>query len=196
MPTHETLASLFHLFSIAKHCLDDSVRRECERIASTLPVHVIPPDTDDVYLKRYGVADLGDGGHVYLHHILRSDAERRACHSHPWSARAMILAGGYEEERRASSLVAGYHVKRNAYYPGDINVIEPDTFHRIDLFGDVSAWTILITSPKIARAEGEPSWSFWDRDTGLTTGYRDFLAARGIDAVSTPQNLATGDRAA
>ena len=60
----------------------------------------------------------------------------------------------------------------------------------------MSAWTILITGPKIVRVEGEPSWSFWDRDTGLTTGYRDFLAAKGIDAVSTPQNLATGERAA
>ena len=198
MSTHETLAELFYLFSIARHCPDDTVRRECERIASTLPVHVIPPDADDsnVYLKRYGVADLGDGGHVYLHHVMRGDGAIEL-HSHPWPARAMILAGGYREERRFQLAhdSTRYRVGVDNYYPGDTNFINASTFHRIDLFGDVSAWTILITGPKIARVEGEPSWSFWDRNTGLTTGYRDFLAAKGIDAVSTPHNLATGVRA-
>ena len=43
---------------------------------------------------------------------------------------------------------------------------------------------------KVVRADGEASWSFWDRDTGITTGYRDFLAAKGLAAVSTPQTSA------
>lgn len=191
LPSYLRLAKLFSIFDRCAR-LPTTSRRDCEELAAQLPCHPIPPEGQgDPYIRRYGVADLGDGCHVYLHHILRSDAETRHLHSHPWPARAFVLVGGYEEDRRYAVERArtGFDVTRAIYRPGDVNVIEADTFHRIDLLAE-SAWTILITGPKIARAKDEPSWLFWNRDTGATTDYREFIAAKGYEAVSTPQDLA------
>ena len=194
IPPHVAIATLFELHrntGLKFPTLD--VRRECESMAKHLPCHVIPGSDRSVYLRRYGVADLPDGGHVYLHRIERSD-EDDALHSHPWSANALILVEGYREELRVVDVTCptGFDIERHRFKPGDVNSIEADTFHRIDLIDGRPAWTILLTGPKIARADGEASWSFWDRLTGATTGYVDFLAAKGLAAVSTPQNLASG----
>ena len=195
-PSHVTMATLFRLFEGTRyrHSNGDSVRNACEDLALHLPCHTILGADGTPYLKRYGVADMGDGGHVYLHHIMRPD-QSVELHNHPWGARALILAGGYREERRVSDLVSptGYRIELADYEPGDTNTISPDTFHRIDSMVASSTWTILITGPKASRAIGEPSWSFWDRATGVQTGYKEFLAAKGLEGNSTPQNLATGN---
>ena len=194
IPPHHAIATLFELHrntGLKFPTLD--VRRECEAMAKHMPCHVIPGSDGSVYLRRYGVADLPDGGHVYLHRIERSD-EDDALHSHPWSANALILVEGYREERRIVDTTSptGYAIDRHRFKPGDVNPIEADTFHRIDLIDGRPAWTILLTGPKRAVAEGQASWSFWDPVTGAVIGYEDFLAAKGLVARSTPQNLASG----
>jgi hypothetical protein len=111
---------------------------------------------------------------VYLHHFHRGDDEREL-HSHPfrWSC-ALILAGGYVEERRmtlpAELAAVGkpYLVEARTLRPGMINLLRHDTFHRVELL-EKDAWTLFVTGPKIA------SWSFWDRDTGKETSWVEFI---------------------
>ncbi len=69
-----------------------------------------------------------------------------------------------------------------------VNVIEPDTFHRVDLLSN-DAWSLCITGPKVARADGEASWSFWDRDTGALTPWREFVTRLGLVPTPTPPGL-------
>lgn len=196
LPAHQILSELFPIFQMAGiPCLGlpALTRLRCERLAERLPCHIIPPEGNgETYIRRYGVADLGDGSHIYLQNILRSDGDK-ALHSHPWPARAFIQAGSYREERRYTSPIGDHEVRHRVYAAGDLNEIESDTFHRLDLLNDESVWTILITGPKVDR---QPSWSFWDRDTGVTTGYREFIAAKGYEAKSTPQDLASAARVA
>lgn len=194
IPPHVAIATLFELHRNAGASAPTlDVRRECESMAKHLPCHVVPGSDGSVYLRRYGVVDLPDGGHVYLHRIERSD-EDSALHDHPWPANALILVEGYREERRVVDVTmpTRYDVERQRFKPGDVNPIMTDTFHRIDLIDGRPAWTILLTGPKVQRPHGQDSWSFWDRATGATTGYVEYLAAKGLVAMSTPQNLASG----
>lgn len=192
LPDYQRLILLFQIFD---HCAEFPVmtRKACEELAAQLPCHLIPPEGNgETYIRRYGVADLGDGSHVYLQNILRGDGDR-ALHSHPAPARALILCEGYGEERRVRipGSPTGYGVVSRVYRPGDVNELGADTYHRLDLLSDVSAWTIFIMGPKLDR---QPSWSFWNRDTGITTGYREFIAAKGYEAKSTPQDLVSSSR--
>ncbi len=185
----KTEPAIAHLFSLVfqSQMIPGAIspQRALIEIAATLPCHVIQGRDGDVYLERYGVAALSTGGRVYLHHILRSDADREL-HSHPWAAVCYQLVGGYIEERRAG---AGVEVHR--YTPGMVNTIEPDTFHRVDLTGK-DAWSLCITGPKAERAEGEASWSFWNRDTGATTPWREFITRMGLVPTPTPTGLCGG----
>ena len=107
---------------------------------------------------------------LYLHRFHRSD-EDGELHSHPfeWSV-ALILAGGYREERRDNTWgfpsVGARDVK-----PWTLNFIRHDTFHRVDLLED-DAWSLFLVGPKTK------SWGFWDRVTGQYTEWREFLRRR------------------
>jgi len=101
---------------------------------------------------------------LYLHRFHRSDDDT-ALHNHPWRwARSLILAGGYIEERRIDGRVVRHVVR-----PGSWRRIDQDDFHRVDLL-EHDCWSLFIAGPKAA------SWSFWDRDTGETVPWREFIA--------------------
>jgi hypothetical protein len=101
---------------------------------------------------------------IYLHRFHRSDDDI-ALHSHPWVwARSLILAGGYVEERRIGSRVVRILVK-----PWSWRRINQDDFHRVDLLEN-DCWSLFIAGPKAS------SWSFWDRKTGETVPWREFIA--------------------
>ena len=107
---------------------------------------------------------------LYLHRFHRSD-EDGELHSHPfeWSV-ALILAGGYREERRDNAL--GFpSVRARDIKPWTLNFIRHDTFHRVDLLED-DAWSLFLVGPKTK------SWGFWDRVTGQYTEWREFLRRR------------------
>lgn len=104
---------------------------------------------------------------VYLHHFHRSD-EDGECHNHPWQwSLAIILAGGYSEERRTKDDTVVRRVKK----PGSINMIRATDFHRVDLI-EHDAWTLFIAGPKVA------TWGFWNRDTKEYLHWRDFIDKR------------------
>lgn len=130
---------------------------------------------------------------VFLHRFHMSD-DADALHNHPckWSF-SIILLGGYVEERRVSKLASGqgcicnivdiqrslhhdhhdakYHVVRRTLKPGSLNVIRDSDYHRVDLLDD-ECWTLFFAGPKVA------SWSFWDRATGETTKWWEFIQKR------------------
>ncbi len=88
---------------------------------------------------------------LYLHRFHRGDDDR-ALHSHPWSwAVALVLAGGYIEERRV-----GDSVVRRIVRPFRVVFLTSDTYHRVDLLGDES-WSLFLAGPKVG------TWYFWDR---------------------------------
>lgn len=112
---------------------------------------------------------------VYIHKFHRGDDDDQL-HNHPWSwSISLILAGGYREERRMGRFVYERIVK-----PLHLNFIAGDDYHRVDLL-EKDAWSLFIAGPRVS------SWNFWDRHTGETTPWRQFIARkRGIDARDVP----------
>ncbi len=121
---------------------------------------------------------------LYLHRFHRGDDDT-ALHSHPWAwAVSLVLVGGYWEERRVRSnyeatlgapTADADAVVRREVRPGTLNVLQADTFHRVDL-RDGDCWTLFLVGPK------ETGWFFWDRWTDITTPWRQFIAElRGAD---------------
>ncbi len=137
-------------------------------LAADLPKRVIHGGNGP-YLTRYKLHDFEDGRHVYLHFFHRSD-EDRELHNHPWSGKSLILTGGYLEERRLEDDRIGYFT----YAPGSVSILAPQTFHRVDLIQpETGCWTLFLTGAK------EQSWGFWNRDSGVYTPWREFLAEKG-----------------
>lgn len=103
---------------------------------------------------------------VYLHKFHRGDDDREL-HSHPWQwALSLILSGGYVEERRDGDSVVTRVLK-----PGQWNVLRSGDYHRVDLLDDES-WSLFVVGPKFA------SWSFWNRMTGETIPWREFITRK------------------
>jgi hypothetical protein len=148
--------------------------------APKVPADFVSPF--DEYGNPIPEAVWADGIGVYLHRVHRSDDEL-ALHNHPWMwARAIILHGGYLEERRTRwDIVRGYRRR-----PGDVVELDAGTFHRVQLAkcgcrvcvsvpeaerADVESWSLFVCGPKHGR-----SWGFWDRDTGVFLPWREFIA--------------------
>ena len=96
---------------------------------------------------------------VYLHHIMRSDAERHL-HDHPWSFVSIILRGGYREHTMDGS----------RDYKAPAILFRPATWaHKLEL--QQPAWT-LVFATKTVRRWGfltEKGWCFW-RNYDYTNG--------------------------
>ncbi len=144
-------------------------------LAARLPCRTIMGEAGP-YLSRYTLYDIPGGGHAFLHYFHRGDADK-TLHNHPWCGESLILSGGYREERREVMAVSGgrdvYCVTERVYLPGDVNVLQPDTFHRVDLLTD-GCWTLFLVGARVQ------SWGFWDRETGVVTPWREALASRGL----------------
>jgi hypothetical protein len=52
--------------------------------------------------------------------------------------------------------------------PWSINIIRDTTYHRVDLI-DSECYSLFIAGPRAS------SWSFWERDTGRTVPWRQFI---------------------
>jgi len=134
-------------------------RTWCQAFARTLQVqHILR--NEQPYLERYFVAGWSptnrrSGPAVFLHHFVASDANDQV-HSHPWGwSVSLILTGGYREERCLSD---GSMVVRE-YQPGDVNVLEANDTHRIDLLSS-DCWTLFLAG------QFEKAWSFAPRCAG------------------------------
>jgi hypothetical protein len=78
---------------------------------------------------------------VYIHCFHRSPQP----HNHPWKVSAsLIVSGGYREERRTR----GDAVQVKDFYPGAINVIRANDYHRVDLHVP-ETWTVFVSGPRV-----------------------------------------------
>jgi hypothetical protein len=113
-----------------------------------LPVQHIRPHGVP-YLDRYFIRGYSPYRHagspdasLYLHHFLASDPQGEV-HSHPWGwALSLLLVGGYREHRcegERGTLVSTYR-------PGDVNVLRPETRHRVELL-EADGWSLVLVGP-------------------------------------------------
>ena len=84
---------------------------------------------------------------VFLHNFLKSDPDD--VHDHPWPYATLILKGGYWEWIPHFDTVGRktgeYQVWRG---PGHFRISKANSFHRIELDPDITAWTLFMPGPK------------------------------------------------
>ena len=105
---------------------------------------------NEPYLERYYLF-LKDRErfpfNVFLHKFLKSDPDD--VHDHPWPYATLILKGGYWEWIPHFDTVGRktgeYQVWRG---PGHFRVSKANSFHRIELDPDITAWTLFMPGPK------------------------------------------------
>jgi hypothetical protein len=104
----------------------------------------------------------------YLHRMYRPDADR-ALHNHPWRwAVAIVLAGGYTEER-----LKGGKVITRRMRPGRFNFLGPQSFHRITELHGKETWTLFIAGQRVS------DWGFMDPERGLVP-HKEYFELKGI----------------
>lgn len=149
--------------------------RRLEAAAERLPSRTISTN-DSPYLTRWylwpeGPRDADDEGSdlpfaVFLHKVHRGDAERDQ-HNHPWDLSvAIVLAGGYREER-------GTEVR--TVLPGTVNIIRRDDFHRVDLLNPtIGSWSLFVAGRKTG------GWGFKDASTGVVTPWQTYIMSKAM----------------
>ncbi len=169
--------------------IEDLIERACQRIAKLAPAHrLITRGDNEPYLERYYffrrewlrdwfkkrdmktpwiVAWIPS---VYLHHFLKGDDEEEL-HNHPWrKSIAIILTGGYREERRVGNVV-----KSRILRPVSINIIQDVDFHKVELLDkERGVWTLFIAG----KRNTEDVWSFWHPTTDRYVDWREHVANR------------------
>jgi len=94
---------------------------------------------------------------VFLHKFLKSDPDD--VHDHPWPYATLILKGGYWEWIPHFDTVGRktgeYQVWRG---PGHFRISKANSFHRIELDPDITAWTLFMPGPK------QRDWGFLVRN--------------------------------
>jgi len=155
-----------------------SLRAALTRLCAHLPRRDITGPDGSLYVSQYLLSPSAEktAWRLRLHHFVRGDVDREL-HSHPWYGVSLILAGGYFEEYRVQPnrlrWPEKYVVLTRIFRPGAINLITPETFHRVDLV-EHDAWTLFLSSPM------RGSWGFWNRMTGVYEDYADFFRRVGL----------------
>jgi len=84
---------------------------------------------------------------IFLHKFLKSDPDD--VHDHPWPYATVILKGGYWEWIPHFDTVGRktgeYQVWRG---PGHFRISKANSYHRIELDPDITAWTLFMPGPK------------------------------------------------
>ena len=97
---------------------------------------------------------------IFLHKFLKSDPDD--VHDHPWPYATVILKGGYWEWIPHFDTVGRktgeYQVWRG---PGHFRVSKANSFHRIELDPDITAWTLFMPGPK------QRDWGFLVQNTWI-----------------------------
>ncbi len=128
-----------------------TVRKLLYKITGYLPCRLIDINGKP-YLERYYLGKVL-GITFYLHRFINGDGDREV-HDHPWAhAVALVLAGGYKEERVTSFDPTGWKFKLRTLFPGRINFIFGNSYHRI-AGAKPETWTLFI------HGKRTKSWGF------------------------------------
>lgn len=138
------------------------------RYSATLPCRLIHRDGGERYLERYA-AGSAFGMTAYLHRFVSEDADDWL-HDHPWAwSIAIVLTGGYEEERLVwFDVERGWKAKtRRIGGLRRINIIRGGDFHRIARCHP-ETWTLFIHSPRVK------TWGFLQRAPFCVNYYQPY----------------------
>ena len=131
-------------------------------LTARLPCRLIRMESGP-YLERYYLGQLF-GVTFYLHRFVSSDSERHV-HNHPWRrGGALILTGGYIEERALDICPAAgpsgcwtRRIRRRWF-----NRVDANTVHRIHS-AQRPTWTLFFHSPR-PKVEGtNKGWGFFEQ---------------------------------
>lgn len=121
---------------------------------------IMDRQADEPYLERYYVF-LKDRKrfpfNVFIHKFLKSDPDD--VHDHPWPYATLILKGGYYEwipEFDSTGKKIGE--VRHWRGPGHFRVCSANSYHRIELNPNVTAWTMFMPGPQ------KREWGFLVKD--------------------------------
>ena len=121
---------------------------------------IMDRQADEPYLERYYVF-LKDRKrfpfNVFIHKFLKSDPDD--VHDHPWPYATLILKGGYYEwipEFDSTGKKIGE--VRHWRGPGHFRVCSANSYHRIELDPNVTAWTMFMPGPQ------KREWGFLVKD--------------------------------
>lgn len=93
---------------------------------------------------------------IFVHKFLKSDPDD--LHDHPWPYATLILKGGYYEwipkYDETGRKICEVAVWRG---PGSFRICSANSFHRIELDPDVTAWTLFMPGPQ------KREWGFQTR---------------------------------
>jgi hypothetical protein len=111
---------------------------------------VMDRQSDEPYLERYYLflKDREDFPfNVFLHKFLKGDPDD--VHDHPWPYATLILRGGYYEWTPEFDS-EGKKISETRHWrgPGHFRICSPNSYHRIELKADVTAWTLFMPGPK------------------------------------------------
>jgi len=84
---------------------------------------------------------------IFLHKFLKSDPDD--VHDHPWPYATLVLKGGYWEWIPHFDTVGRKTGEYQAWRgPGHFRISKANSFHRIELDPDITAWTLFMPGPK------------------------------------------------
>lgn len=137
------------------------------------PCRLIEREAGVPYLYRHYLrkADSSEFG-AFLHRFVASD-QVEELHCHPWSWSFSIILEGHYEEERAGRLIrlddeedfgdpvryGLYDIKKKIFKPFDVNMINHDDYHRVELLSP-EVWTLFVHGPR------KGDWRFVHRETG------------------------------
>lgn len=129
---------------------------------------------NEPYLERYYLF-LKDRKtfpfNVFLHKFLKGDPDD--VHNHPWPYATLILKGGYYEWLPqfdySGNKIAEICVWRG---PGHFRVCGANSYHRIELDPNVTAWTLFMPGPQ------KREWGFLVKNKWIPNG--EYLQQRKI----------------
>jgi hypothetical protein len=106
---------------------------------------------------------------IFLHKFLKSDPDDP--HDHPWPFATLILKGGYYEWRPQFDS-QGNKIGEIAKWcgPGSFRICGANSFHRIELDPDVTAWTLFMPGAK------QRDWGFLVKNKWVQ--WEDYLKNR------------------
>lgn len=124
------------------------LRKFLFRLTGRLPCRLIHRGQGERYLERYWVGQWL-GMTAYLHRFVARDADEWV-HDHPWRwSVAIVLAGGYLEERlKWFDPRSGWGKRFRWLRAGRINFIRGRDFHRI-LESHPETWTLFIHGRRV-----------------------------------------------
>lgn len=135
------------------------INRLLYKLTAGLPARLIKLDGVP-YIERYYLGTLL-GVTFYLHRFVSSDSERHL-HNHPWTnGAALILAGGYVEERVIDLCpFTDSGCITESKYKRWWNRVDCNTFHRIS-DAKRGTWTLFMHGQRVRLGDGRlKGWGF------------------------------------